>query len=199
MTRTVRSFIAVELPTEAKEALSLVTMHLRHAKVKAIRTTDPDVLHLTLKFLGDVTPEQLARVAAGARTVSQSFEPFSIKLGGVGIFPNRRSPRVFWVGIRGALNSLRDLQNGIEQSMSELGFPTEKQAFTPHLTIARLRGDSPPKELRRATAALCDAPPISGIPIAVESVSLIHSILTPRGARYSRLTIFPLGTRTPYF
>ena len=197
MTKTVRSFIAVELPTEAKEALSLVTMHLRQAKIKAIRTIDPEVLHLTLKFLGDVTPYQLARVATGARTVSQSFEPFSIKLGGVGIFPNRRSPRVFWVGIRGASDSLRDLQNCIEQSMSGLGVPTEKRAFTPHFTIARLKGDSPPKELRRATAALYDAPPISGAPIAVDSVSLIHSVLTPGRARYSRLAIFPLGTRTP--
>ncbi len=193
MTGTVRSFVALELPVEAKEALAVVTRHLRQAEVKAVRTVDPGAVHLTLKFLGEVPPDQLDRITVAAEAVSRSLEPFSLELKGVGVFPNRRAPRVFWVGVGGDLDSLRDLQVGIERSMNELGFSPERRAFSPHLTVARLKGGAPAEELRRATASLDDAPLASGVSIAVDSVSLMRSILTPAGARYERLALLPLA------
>ncbi len=147
-----RLFVALNLPAPVREALWAATARVRDlgGPVKWVRG---DGLHLTLKFLGDVPDERepeltaaLTRAAAGARSLS-------LALGGFGVFPDFRRPRVVWVGIA-AEPGLEILQHRVEQEFAPLGFATEGRPFRPHVTLGRAARDARPADLAGLEAAL---------------------------------------------
>ena len=147
-----RFFVALNLPAPVRETLWAATAPARDLGLP-VKWVRGEGLHLTLKFLGDVAdgrePElaaALTRAAAGARNLS-------LALGGFGVFPDFRRPRVVWVGIAPE-PGLEILQHRVEQEFAPLGFPTEARPFRPHITLGRAARDARPAALTGLEAAL---------------------------------------------
>lgn len=150
-------------------------------------------LHLTLKFLGDVSPANLQFVTQMLAREAGQCPCFSLRIGGTGAFPNSRRPRVIWVGIQ-APESLRSLYRSLEAACTRLGYPPEERAFSPHLTLGRVRQTAGPADLQRIHAAL-EASQVGPIgAVNVTSAQLMKSELKPTGSVYTRLFSAPLAS-----
>lgn len=176
-----RLFIAIELPDPVKRDL----VRLRK-EIPGARWVAPDQLHLTLAFLGeleDTTGEQLQRALSGIA------EPaFSLDFSGVGCFPDRRRPRVLWVGLKHSPH-LESLAAKVRSAALECGVPQEERPFSPHITLARLR-----QPAIRETALFLDQPLNHGFPkVAVREFILFQSQLTAAGALHTPLKAFSLA------
>ncbi|MGH9433017.1 MAG: RNA 2',3'-cyclic phosphodiesterase [Terriglobia bacterium] len=136
-----RTFIAIDLPQAVKQAIGGLQSRLRSSlpleagRSADIRWTRPEGIHLTLKFLGEITEQQAALVAASLSSLPQ-FESFRVEVKGFGFFPNNHRARVLWVGVE-APCGLAALAAEVAAAMERLGFAKEDRAFTPHLTLAR--------------------------------------------------------------
>jgi 2'-5' RNA ligase len=183
----IRCFIAVGLTEEIRGSIEQGT--------RAIRELDADVrwapvgnMHLTLKFLGNTPEELLPTIREGLLRAGASRRRFNVGFSGVGAFPDRRRPRVFWIGVSEGAEYLVRLQNDVEKSMAELGFEPEQRKYSPHLTIGRVRSE-------RGKGALMTRLDTLGEKdfgrMEVEAFSLFQSELGPRGARHTRL--FEIG------
>ncbi len=181
MPETVRTFIAVELPPQAKEALAQTQVRWQAVAPATVRWADPQGIHLTLKFLGNIAPEQVANVTTAMERVATGVRPFHLALGTTGAFPSLQRPRVLWVGITGQLEVLQPLQQGLEEALATLGFPKEERPFSPHLTVGRVRDPRKPAPGLPGTL-----PPATWV---VDQLILFRSTLHPSGAVYT-----PLGT-----
>jgi 2'-5' RNA ligase len=111
---------------------------------------------------------------------------FQIQLSGLGVFPNPARTQVVWAGITGDMDRLSQLQKNIEVEMEKHGFPREKRAFSPHLTLARVRNQATSDEKKRL-GDLVAGTPVTGSTMPVDSVNLMKSQLTKQGALYTRL------------
>lgn len=187
---TIRSFIAVELPPEVLRALGKLQDSLQADSPPGVKWVDSKGIHLTLKFLGGVPANRLELVSAALARVVQAARPLTLAVKGLGLFPDARRPRVAWVGLEGDIDRLVQVQQAIDSALAPLGFAKEERAFVPHLTLARLREDmAPPARGRFGERFLvAQLEPLS--PFRVESLELMKSQLTPRGAIYSRLGKF---------
>ncbi|HEY41708.1 MAG TPA: RNA 2',3'-cyclic phosphodiesterase [Dehalococcoidia bacterium] len=189
----VRSFVAIELPEKLKSELIELSEHLESGGHSGVRWVDPRGIHLTLKFLGDVAVDRLDNITAALREAASGVSPFRLEVGGLGVFPNPRRVRVAWVGISGELDRLRQLQQRVESSLAEIGFPAEPRGFTPHLTLARVRDQVSPEE-RQNFGRLIESTDFKATQnITVDMVFLMRSQLTRQGAIYSRLSSVGLG------
>ena len=188
----IRVFVAIELPEQALAHLAGVVGRLHDANLRGVRTSSPAGIHLTLKFLGDISLQQLAPIENALRTALTEHGPFRLTLGEPGVFPNARRPRVLWVGVNGDVGALEAIAGAVEEALEPLGFPRDKRGFNAHLTVARIRDGTPAGERQRAAEALhtkTDAPTIE---IDVNAVSLMRSTLHPTGATYDCLVSFHL-------
>ncbi len=177
-----RLFIAINLPPEVRRGLWEAAGPMR-ASSYPVRWVDPDGMHLTLKFLGEVAGSREAEILAGVNAAVQGARRFTLPIGGFGAFPSPGRPRVLWVGCE-AVAALEILQHRLEQEMEQLGFPLEGRAFHPHLTLGRANRDARPNAFRGIEETL-ESLDFSAEAM-VESVDLMESQLTPRGARYAR-------------
>lgn len=198
----VRSFIAIELPEEVKGELARIQTAIRRQMgsgasgqraAESAKWVDPNGIHLTLKFLGWVPPSKIPAIEEGIRRATSKAKPFNLTLKDMGVFPGWSRPRVIWVGVEEVGSTfLGPLQEAIEEEMGRLGFAKEARAFTPHLTLARVRETAAPEERRAIGEAVRKTSRPKSEPFAVAEVSLMRSELSPRGARYSRLAAFSL-------
>lgn len=92
----------------------------------------PQDLHMTLVFLGRVTPEQFPCVKQVANTVVA--EPFTVELNRSGFW---KRPRVLWCGPDASIQQLNQLVHNLEQGLIGCGFQPERRNYTPHVTLAR--------------------------------------------------------------
>ena len=183
----IRSFIAIELPEEVKSGLHRLQAELKLPQHTFVKWAAPEGIHITLKFLGNVSPQKVAAVTKVMEQASEEISPFRLEVGEVGAFPNLRQPRVLWVGITGEMDKLAALQQRIDNSLAPLGFAKETRAFTPHLTLARLREGVSPDDRRDFGELVMKTPTEVNYKITVSSISLMKSQLLPGGAVYSRL------------
>ncbi len=201
-TLTIRAFIAIELPPIVRALLTTIQMELRESMggaEGAVKWVRPESTHLTLQFLGDVHGEQLAAIQQGIERACVGVTAMSLNLGGLGVFPNPRWPRVviMWAGMRGGgedARRLRRLQEAIAGQMEPLRFKPDK-AFKPHLTLGRVRGTLSSGDLEAISGALRfpQEHPMFETIFEVSSVSLMRSDLQPGGAVYTRLAHVELG------
>src|SRR5512147_2569284 len=133
-----RAFIAVELPVFLQESIQQNTARLRQAlNSSLVRWTPAHNIHLTLKFLGDVSPANITLLCEMLTREAEPHPAFDMSIAGLGSFPTSRRPRVIWLGLR-APAVLESLQHGIESAAARLGYASEERPFSPHLTIGRV-------------------------------------------------------------
>ncbi|MGD8504474.1 MAG: RNA 2',3'-cyclic phosphodiesterase, partial [Syntrophobacterales bacterium] len=160
----------------------------------AVRWVRPGSIHLTLKFLGNIHPDQVDEIAAAATKVVRDEPPLTLCAGGLGAFPSQRRPRVIWVGIQGHVERLGRIQARLENALELLGFAREQRAFRPHLTLGRVKD-------RRKCQPLIDA--ISALEVVkfnsfdADEIILYKSDLRPTGAIYTKLHRMPLAAPAP--
>src|SRR5262249_15377007 len=129
-----RTFIAIDITPEIRGQIADFIQANRDALTGA-RWVRPEGMHITLKFLGEISPDQKESVEAVLGRIRSV--PFDLTVSDLGFFPSERRPRVFWVGIE-APQALSLLASAIDDALLPLGFDQEKREFTPHLTLARL-------------------------------------------------------------
>jgi 2'-5' RNA ligase len=193
----VRSFIAIELPSEVKACLADLEQELKKGRHTFVKWVAPEGIHLTLKFLGHVDSDRLGPVTNAIKEASQGIPPFHLELGAPGAFPNFSRPRVAWVGLQGELDKLIALQKRLDPLLVPLGFPKEDRPFNPHLTLSRVRENSSSAERQSFGQLLQRMRFEAGCSFLAESVDLMRSQLTPAGAIYSRLDSVPLMEKHP--
>jgi 2'-5' RNA ligase len=147
MSKQIRTFIAIELPPPIRRALAQLQEQLKRDR-PPVRWVTPDKIHLTLKFLGEITPEQVRAVGEATAGVAAEIRPFTLEATGIGVFPNPRRPRVVWVGVKGEAEPLKQLHAHLETALAGLGFPPESRPFSPHLTLGRTHRRAKPGEVR---------------------------------------------------
>ena len=153
-----------------------------------MRWVDPNIIHLTLKFLGDIDENITGRITAVIEEAAGSINSFQLKISGLGVFPNPRRVQVVWVGLTGELEKLGGLQKNIESGLVPLGFKAESRPFTPHLTLGRVRERARPEE-RQDLGRLIEGMSFeTASSLNVDAVNLMKSQLTREGPIYTRLS-----------
>ena len=188
----IRSFIAIELPDKVKSALAELQASLQTDKQPSVRWVDPYSIHLTLKFLGDITAAKIDDISSAIEEASCETAPFSLEVKGLGVFPNFKRVRVVWVGVGGDTSQLKRLQQRIESSLVPLGFARESRPFTPHLTLARVKERVSPAEQQSFGQLIAGASFEAAHQFTVGSIDLMRSQLTREGAIYHQLTTVSL-------
>ncbi len=188
-----RAFIAVEIPPEIHQAIETQTAPIRAALDDSlVRWVPAGNIHLTLKFLGDVSPNNLDLLEQMLGAEVRQHQAFEIEFEGLGAFPNPKRPRVIWIGIQ-APAGLEALQHGIEAATATIGYPGEERPFSPHLTVGRVKQNIGSTGLQKIRAVL-EGAQIGALGTArVSAVHLFKSDLKPTGAVYTRLFSAPLG------
>jgi 2'-5' RNA ligase len=181
----IRAFIAVELPSGLKNELAELETQLKKASPPVVKWVDPNSIHVTLKFLGEISEDSIEELMLAIEETAQGILPFQLEVRGVGAFPNLERPQVLWTGVKGELEKIAQLQKRIESNTEQLGSPRESRAFSPHLTLGRVRDEAGPNERRRLGKLLADTTFTALHNIDVDAVNLMKSQLTPGGAIYS--------------
>ncbi|MCU0229928.1 MAG: RNA 2',3'-cyclic phosphodiesterase [Acidobacteria bacterium] len=182
-----RLFLAVPAPPAVRDALASWVRAARH-RADGWRWVDPALLHVTLRFLGEVDAAQFELLVPAARTVAREAPRHRVAVRGWGVFPGPSRPRVLWAGLAGDLEPLLRLAAGLEQAARSLGHPPEERGFRAHLTLARAARDARPRPPGTPDAT---APDFGTIP--VDEVILFRSHLAPAGPTYEPLARFALG------
>ncbi len=183
----VRAFIAVDLPSDLQERLAQVTGDLQDLMGNVpVRWVPAENMHLTLKFLGDVSSNNMGVLYDIIRGETVDREPMVISLGGLGAYPKPRRPRVIWVGVE-APSELMALQSGVDKQTGRVGYARDRRPFSPHITLGRVSRNAVPTDVRIIGDILCTKK-IGFLGMArVRAVHLYRSDLQPGGAVYSRL------------
>jgi len=188
----IRSFIAIELPQQVKEGLAGLRNKLERIEHKFVKWVDPDGIHLTLKFLGNIPFKRVMEIKEAIEEAVQGVSPFRLEICGLGAFPNFKQIRVFWIGVGGDLDKLSALQRQIDSALNPLGFTPEAHPFVPHLTLARIKESASPGDRKTFAELVSSVTFENRYEIEVDAISLMKSQLTPEGAIYTRLFLVKL-------
>lgn len=178
--------MAVELEEEIRGNLAAASRELS-ALPADVKWVGRDSFHITLQFLGEVSPRILPQLSGAIRDSAAVARPFSLTVSGIGTFPAGRRPKVIWAG--GQAPQVLLTQQRLAENLARLGFVPDR-SFSPHVTLGRVRS---PRNLAPLLEAL---PRYAGRAFGqqhVEAIALMESRLTPAGAIYTRVQAFPLG------
>ncbi|HET8570254.1 MAG TPA: RNA 2',3'-cyclic phosphodiesterase [Candidatus Limnocylindria bacterium] len=183
-----RLFIAVRLPhDQAERATRILT-----GPLPALRRVQPELLHLTLAFLGSAPEERLSAVVRAVSAAASRFAPFELGLGALGRFPDRGPANVVWVRATAGAAELTALGDGVRRALRAARIDFDDKPFRPHMTLGRIRHGADPDDVRAVEAQVAAAAP-PDIRFEVREVHVVESTLSPRGPRYASLEAVPLG------
>ena len=191
MSEQIRSFIAFDLENEQ------VLNRLTQAQKLVLETgadlkhVAPQNIHVTIRFLGDITPGMVEKVYDAMKNVK--FTPFTIQIRGLGVFPSLNFPRVVWAGMTDGVEQLRSIFNQLEPQIRALGFQPDAYGFSPHLTIARVRTGINKKHLADFVTKKGD---FEFGTIQANCLRLKRSQLSPKGPTYSTTKEYCPDTET---
>ena len=137
-----RLFVAVTLTEDALAACARATRRVEEALgplASGVRFPRKEGLHFTLKFLGATPDEQIGPLREALEMAAREVGPFWLTLEGVSAFPTAKKPRIVFLGVSEGGPPMTQLAAAVEAHLAPLGFPTEPRAFTPHLTLARVK------------------------------------------------------------
>jgi 2'-5' RNA ligase len=182
MSERIRSFIAFDMENDAVlSKLSGLQKQLVETGAD-LKMVAPQNIHVTLRFLGDISLGMVERVYDVMKHVE--FTPFTVQLCGLGVFPSLNFPRVVWVGMTQGADQLKSIFGQLEPQIQSLGFPKDAYGFSPHLTIARVRSGRNKQQLAELVTkkASYDFGTINA-----DCLRLKKSVLSPQGPTYSTL------------
>ena len=185
----IRAFIAVNIPSTCIDILGSLISRLKQspAKVKWVR---PESIHITLKFLGNISEDDIDKIDRVLAEQIAEEPAFEVTIRGTGGFPNLRRPRVLWSGIDDPDKRLKSLAKIVDRNLAKAGFPREKRAYSPHLTLGRVKTYKYIEDINKRMEAEKE---FEGGVVEVSEVFLMRSQLKPSGAIYSALKSFPLN------
>lgn len=181
--QTIRAFISIEIHQEIKTKISAIQEKLKSVETP-VSWVRLESIHLTLKFLGYMTEEQIPEIKKCMLISVEGITPFIINIRGCGVFPNLNYPKVIWLGLKDRTDSLSRLQQGLDNCLEKMDFEREKRKFTPHLTLGRVKSLKGKNQLIRAVHLYKDTEVGK---IDVDRINLIRSQLNPAGAIYTVL------------
>lgn len=183
MSHTIRTFIAFPLSIELQKIIKHVQNHLKQLDCH-IKWGNPENIHLTIKFLGDV---KLKNIEALTNLMSNLFKDTkSIKtdLTQLGAFPNSNRPRIVWIGLKDATQEIARLAKTIDKELGSIGFKKDPKPFTPHITIGRLRS---PRNVIHLSQAISEFHLPENHTEHLNRIVLFKSTLTPQGPIHESL------------
>jgi 2'-5' RNA ligase len=176
----VRLFVAINFPVALRQGLWSATESLRAGQLP-VRWVNPEGMHLTLKFLGEVADDRQPDLTSALRRAAATSRAMTLTVAELGAFPDPRRPRVVWAGVSPE-PALELLQHRVEQEFAALGFPSEGRPFRPHLTLGRVKRDAPARAFDHLEELL------AGISyeetVTVSAVELMRSLPTRAGSQY---------------
>ena len=184
-----RIFIAVELDATLRQRIVDLEDSIKQAGA-GLRWITAQNLHFTVRFLGEITPAQLAQVKLATREVAAASRPFQLVLHGVGAFPSLARPQVIWAGVTNGSDELAGLSAQLDAVLARHRFPREDRPYVAHLTLTRVRDRRLWGDLVRALSGFRE---VAVGTQQVETLTVMESHLSPRGARYTRVEEVLLG------
>ncbi len=186
-----RTFIAIELPQEIKSQLAKIQKQLATSNADA-KWVEPDNIHLTLKFLGEITTEQQNQIITILKEIGTGHASFPARITSLGTFPKIDYPRVIWVGIDQGDKEIKTITRALEEKLEKIGIPKEDREFASHITIARIRSGKNRRELVKSLNNLMDKLQVAEF--KVEKITLFKSSLSSKGPLYQSLQEIILQT-----
>ncbi len=185
---SLRVFLAIELTPDVRAALARAQEKLRRTGARVIWTAEAN-LHLTLFFLGNITRSRVERVCAMADARLDGHDSFTLQIVGLGAFGSPHRPRVLWAGVDSPPPALFALHAALREGLETLGFEPERRAWSPHITLGRVRG---PQQVAELTSHLHKATTTDFGCAPVGRVAVMQSHLRAQGPHYELLHAVPL-------
>lgn len=188
-----RAFIALEIPAKVQNEIHEATSRIRSEIGALVRWVPAENLHLTLKFLGDISSTHVEFLTQMLRAEANSHRCFDMHFTGLGSFPNPKRPRVIYIGIQAPVE-LNALQHAVESGAGKLGYRSEDRGFSPHLTLGRVKhasqmAASDQQKIRH----VLEQTQIDALGTArVDYIHLYKSDLKPTGSVYTKIFSAPL-------
>ncbi|MCX5849427.1 MAG: RNA 2',3'-cyclic phosphodiesterase [Deltaproteobacteria bacterium] len=188
--KNIRAFLAIEPPEDILQAISRLQEKLKRETSGRINWTKPQGQHLTLKFFGDISTEDVKNICSAVQNRIVLESNLNLKVEKLGVFPDARRPRVLWCGITDDAEKLTALQKKLDGDFAVIGFPAEERPFQAHLTLGRIK-DS--RELTGISESLIKHGAFAAGEFVCEKLVLFQSKLSTQGAVYTKLAEFVLG------
>ncbi|UCF78962.1 MAG: RNA 2',3'-cyclic phosphodiesterase [Candidatus Eiseniibacteriota bacterium] len=179
-----RAFAAIFPPPHIAEALSDLVERLR-GRCHGVKWVEKENMHLTLRFFGDLSDEQITAAGLCMSELSQQETSFSARMGTVGCFPSVSRARVIWVGVDEGREQLARLAGALDEKFAAAGLGQSDKPFSAHLTVGRVRAPRRNPELEEAIRSLT----FPEGEFIIDSLTLTRSELTPKGPIYSPLSV----------
>ncbi len=182
MNAVVRVFLSIDIEERALLSRILQIQQKLNPQGAKMKLVEPDNIHFTIRFFGDTPIARINQIQDCLKEIK--ITPFEIKIVGVGAFPNKRKPRVIWIGVSDNSQLIIDLKLRIDNLLREIGYEVEKTKFTPHATIARVRSIKDASQIFSNLEELANEPVGN---MTVKSISMKKSTLTSSGPIYDTL------------
>ena len=180
----IRTFIAVDLDKAVRNRTIVLQETLMKAGTE-VKWVEPENLHVSLLFLGEVGDREVVDVCRVVEEVAKEHPSFLMSVETAGCFPNPRRPRVLWVGVGEGTQPLCAIHDALETPLLELGYRREERKYSPHITLGRVKSDRPTEKL---ASALAQHAGWKGGEIQVRELLVMGSKLTPIGPEYTVLS-----------
>ncbi|MDM8515331.1 RNA 2',3'-cyclic phosphodiesterase [Desulfobacterales bacterium HSG16] len=190
MTDTIRAFIAIKLPESVTSGILDLQKDLKN-KGLVIKWVRPENIHLTLKFLGNISLVEVNAAKHAILDTTVNFAPFVLTAAKIGVFATVRKPRILWTGIKGDTKHLVDLQKSLDRQLAVAGFEPEKRPFKAHLTIGRFKKNGRFKKKndpKMLSDAIMEFEHFESKKFMADRIILFKSELRPSGAVYTEIS-----------
>jgi 2'-5' RNA ligase len=188
-----RAFIAIELPQEIKDSLAYLQEQLKASQAD-VKWVQPQNIHLTLKFLGEIDDKKLDKIIRILAEVTKDKNSFYIRISSLGAFPKINSPRVIWVGIDKGDLETKQIAKELEEKITKIGIPREERPFSSHITVGRVRSGLNRERLVQNLDNSVNNFGKDNREFQVTKITLFKSTLTPKGPIYEALKEVNLRT-----
>lgn len=188
--KNIRTFLAIEPSEDILQKISGLQEKLRREISDRISWTKPEGQHLTLKFFGDISRNDVKNICSAVQKRVVAQQKLNLKVEKLGVFPDARRPRVLWCGVTGEVEKLITLQKKLDSDFVAMGFPAEDRPFRAHLTLGRIKASH---DLTGIHTALTRHGTFAAGEFICRELLLFQSNLSPQGAVYTKLAEFALG------
>ncbi len=186
----IRTFIAFDTPDSIKKEMTQLQLELKKSNADVKWDTE-DKFHATIKFLGNVEETILHQLITACESSLNHFLPFDISYQSLGSFPNKKHPRVIWIGCDDRDGALQQIKNALDTILLPFGFEIEQRPFRPHITLGRVKSFKGLNNLHPMLEKLN----FERRDAVIQEILIMKSILKPQGSEYSILKAIPLKSK----